>query len=31
MGLNVESFHGDAEEAFTAIAEKFATYRDDLE
>ncbi len=30
MGLNVESFHGDAEKAFTAIAEKFATYRDDL-
>jgi hypothetical protein len=29
MGLDVKSFHGDTEKAFTAIAEKFAGYRDD--
>ncbi len=30
MGLDVESFHGDASKAFEAIAGKLSSYRDDL-
>ena len=28
MGIDVKSFHGDVNAAFTAISDKFATYKD---